>query len=215
MRIDEGRLVERRCPHCGNLERRAFGESESDRGELASYALGWTAGHEDLVGYMTIGIGVDNPGGGTFHIEVRVVDDDSGVGMGLVDTPFEDVPQGGPDLSRGEALAHEDIAYIWFVVDHVMAQDRRARWMEHWLLGIQALVSPRVLEETAPVRRVRRDHEAEWVLLDEQGVTDLQPVHLFHALDRDPSLVEVLVLEPGQAAVRSSVGDPWATSPVS
>jgi len=39
MRITEGRLTERDCPDCGGLERRAFGECESERGELASYAL--------------------------------------------------------------------------------------------------------------------------------------------------------------------------------
>jgi hypothetical protein len=104
VRIDEGRLIEGRCPHCKNLERRAFGESESDRGELASYALGWTAGHEDLVGYMTVGIGVGNPGGGTFHMEVRVPDDGTDVAMRLVDTPFERVPEGGADLARDEAI---------------------------------------------------------------------------------------------------------------
>ncbi len=214
MRIEEGCLVESRCPDCGNLERRAFGESISDRGELASYALGWTAGHEDLVGWMTIGIGAGNPGGGTFHIEVRVVDEDSGVGMGLVDTPFEDVPQGGPDLTRAEALAHPDIEYIWFVVDEVMEQDRRARWMEHWLLGTRAFVSARALDGAAPVRRVVHDHEQEWLLSDEQEATDVRLIHLFHALDRDPSLVELLVLEPGHEAVRSSVGDDWSASPI-
>ena len=74
MRIEEGRLIERECPHCGGLERRAFGESVSDRGELASYAFGWTAEHadDDRIAHVTIGIGAGNEGGGTFHAEVHV-----------------------------------------------------------------------------------------------------------------------------------------------
>jgi hypothetical protein len=215
VRIDEGRLVERRCPHCKNLERRAFGESESERGELASYALGWTAGHEDLVGYMTVGIGVGNPGGGTFHVEARIPDGGSDVAMRLVDTPFETVPEGGPDLTRAEALAHDDLEYVWFVVDEVMEQDRRARWMKHWLIGTPALVSDGVLAETAPVRRVELRDEDEWLLRENHDAAGLRTAHLFHSLDRDPSLIDVLGLEPGQAADRSGVGDPWSIGPIS
>ena len=60
MRIQEGRLEERECPHCGGTERRAFGESESFRGELASYAFGWTSPHEHRVAYLSVGIGAGN-----------------------------------------------------------------------------------------------------------------------------------------------------------
>ena len=87
MRITEGRLTERECPDCGGVERRAFGESVSHRGELASYAFGWTSGHEDRLGHLTVGIGAGNEGGGSFHADIHVNED--GHGFTLVDRPFE------------------------------------------------------------------------------------------------------------------------------
>jgi hypothetical protein len=33
--------------------------------------------------------------------------------------------------------------------------------------------------------------------------------HLFHALDRDQSLLDVFDLDPGQAASRNAVGERW------
>lgn len=214
MRIEEGRLVERPCPDCGNLERRAFGEAESNHGELASYAIGWTSGHEDLVGHITIGIGAGNPGGASFHADVR--DGDESWGMGLVDEPFEDVPEGGPDLTRDEALAHEDLDFIWFVADNVMLLDRRAQWMKHYLCGTQAFATAPIVDGTAPVRHVVRDADADWQLLcgtvdpNERG--NGQILHLFHALDRDKSLIDVLDLEAGDTADRVDAEDRWQRS---
>jgi hypothetical protein len=209
--IEEGRLVERVCPDCGHVERRAFGEFESLRGELASYAIGWTSEHETAVGHMTIGIGAGNPRGGTFHIEIVAADDD--YGMRLVDRPFEDVPQGGPDLTRDEGLAHEDIEFVWYVADEVMDRDRRARWMTHWLLGTPALVTEPVLNGTAPVRHVVRDEDGEWQLLCGTVPTDdAHLFHLFHALDRDPELLDVLDLEVSERADRKGPGAKWIRS---
>lgn len=212
MRVDEGRLLEQRCPHCGNVERRAFGEIETRHGELASYAFGWTAGHEDAVGHMTIGIGAGNEGGGSFHIEVRV--DDDRTGMALVDRPFEDVPEGGPDLTRDEALAHEDLRFIWYVADNVMLQDRRAWWMEHWLRGTGAFVTAPVARGVEPVRHVVRTPEGEWHLLcgTPGAEQDAHLSHLHHALDRDRTLLEVVDLEPGERADRDGLGAPWSRS---
>jgi hypothetical protein len=207
--VEEGRLVERPCPRCGNIERRAFGEVEGERGELASYALGWTSGHEDVVGHLTIGIGAGNPGGGSFHIEVRMGDDRPG--MSLVDEPFEDVPEGGPNLTRQEALAHVDVQFVWFVADQVMLQDHRAWWMEHWLRGRQAFAPAAVIEGGEPVLSVARDEDGEWHLGSGSAprADDTRLVHLFHALDRDPSLLSALDLEPGQRADRKAPGKRW------
>jgi hypothetical protein len=207
--IEEGRLVERVCPHCGNVERRAFGESISQRGELASYAVGWTSGHEDVVGHMTIGIGAGNPDGGSFHIEVRMTEERWG--MGLVDRPFERVPQGGRDLTRDEALEHVDIDYVWLVADSVMALDRRAWWMEQWLRGTSADATENVVEGAAPVLHVVRADDGAWRLLDvpEAHAGPLAAFHLFHALDRDQSLLEVFDLKEGHTAHRSAAGERW------
>lgn len=214
MRVEEGRLVERPCPDCGGLERRAFGEIESPRGELASYAIGWTSGHEDPVGFMTVGIGAGNEGGGSFHMRVWDEDHDSW-GMGLVDEPFEDVPEGGPDLSRDEALAHEDLKFVWWVADEVMEQDRRAQWMLHWLGETIAYVTGPVLHKTEPVRHVIRDADGDWQLLcgTDSPEDELHLVHLHHSLDHDPSLIEVLDLEPDERADRKRPGRRWRRGP--
>ena len=212
MHIEQGRLLERPCPDCGEIERRAFGEVESKRGELASYAIGWTSGHEHEVAHMTIGIGAGNPGGGSFHIDVRVRDGEWG--MTLVDRPFESVPEGGPDLSREEALAHGDLPFIWHVADNVMAKDRRAWWMDHWLSRTRSFATPPVVAGSEPVRHVVHDDQGDWQLLC--GTVDpddgAQLFHLFHALDRDQTLLEVLDLEKGERADRSSLGGPWERS---
>jgi hypothetical protein len=208
MRIQEGRLVEAPRPHCGHIEHRAFGESESPRGELASYAIGWTSGHEDVKGWMTVGIGAGNPGGGSFHIELRVSDGEPG--MNLVDQPFEDVPEGGPDLTREVALAHPDLRYVWYVADEVMLQDRRAWWMEHYLRGTRAFATRPVVEGGEDVRHVIRDDDGEWQLLCGTVPADEPQVfHLHHALDRDQTLLDVLDLEPGERADRESRDRPW------
>jgi hypothetical protein len=202
MRIEEGRLIERECPECGGIERRAFGEAESPRGELSSYAIGWTSGHEEKVGHMTVGIGVGNPGGGSFHMEVRA-DGEGDPGMRLVDGPFEDVPEGGPDLTREAALAHDTLPFVWWVADEVLIQDRRANWMVHWILQTGALATRPVVDGTAPIRHVVRQDDGEWQLLcGTVEPEDPQVYHLFHALDRDPSLLEVIDLPAGRRADR-------------
>ncbi len=214
MRITEGRLIERECPHCGGTERRAFGESVSHRGELASYALGWTSGHDDLAGRITIGIGAGNEGGGSFHAEVRMSED--GHAFSLVDEPFEDVPEGGPDLTREEALAHDTLDYVWWVADEAMLQDRRAQWMLHWLHHTMAIATAPVADGREPVRIVARDDDerADWQLLcGTVPSDDPKPYHLFHALDRDQSLLEVLDLQRGQRAERRKLLGGWKRGP--
>ena len=202
MRIEEGRLVERACPDCGGIERRAFGEAVSPRGELSSYAIGWTSGHEKLVGHMTVGIGAGNPGGGSFHMEVHA-DEAGDPGLTLVDRPFEDVPEGGPDLSREEALAHDTLRFVWWVADEVLIQDRRANWMVHWILQTGSLATRPVIDGTEPVRHVVREADGAWQLLcGTVEPEDPQVYHLFHAFDRDPSLVDVADLPAGMRADR-------------
>jgi hypothetical protein len=209
-RVEEGRLVERKCPDCGRIERRAFGEFESTHGELASYAIGWTSGHEEQVAHLTIGIGAGNPGGGSFHCEAR---DEGGVGFVLVDLPFERVPEGGPDLTREKALAHEDLQFVWYVADEVMAQDRRAWWMEHWVCATPAIATEPVVAGTAPVKHVFHTDDG-WQLLCGTVATDeVKVFHLFHALDRDPTLLDVLDLETGWRADRRGPGSPWVREP--
>ena len=127
IRVDEGRLVEVPTPGATGMDRRAFGEFESARGELASYAFGWSTDPEATEGRLTIGIGVGNPGGATFHAGVRA--DADGYAFALLDEPFEDVPEGGPDLTADEARAHDTLPFIWHVADCVLANDRRANWM--------------------------------------------------------------------------------------
>jgi len=85
-RVTEGRLVEVPTPDATGMDRRAFGEFASHRGELASYAVGWVSGGDERVGRLTIGMGAGNPGGGTFHMAVGV-GEDGRYGLRLVDEP--------------------------------------------------------------------------------------------------------------------------------
>ena len=158
---------------------------------------------------MTVGLGAGNPGGGTFHIDIRLVDGEPG--MALVDEPFEDVPQGGPDLTREEALAHEDLDYVWYVADNVMIKDRRAWWMDHYLRGTLALATEPVVSGAEDVLHVVRDEDGAWQLLcGTVDADDPKVFHLHHAIDRDPTLLDVLGLESGQRADRGARDRPWA-----
>jgi hypothetical protein len=207
MRIEPGRLVEAPCPDCGHLEHRAFGESESPRGELASYAFGWTSGHDDVVGRMTVGIGAGNPGGGSFHMELFAAEGETK--LRLVDRPFEAVPEGGPDLTREQALGHDTLDYVWWVADEALRQDRRAWWMEHYLHGTRAFATGPVVDGAAPVRHVVREADG-WQLLCSTVEPDRAHVfHLHHALDRDRTLLEVLDLDVGERADREAHDRPW------
>lgn len=102
--VEEGAFVEVPTADATGMDRRAFGEFVSHRGEMASYAFGWTTGADPHAGHLTIGMGVGNPGGGTFH--ARVVQHGDGHGLALTDEPFERVPEGGPDLTAAQARVH-------------------------------------------------------------------------------------------------------------
>ena len=211
--VEEGRLVEVPTPAASGIERRAFGEFVGPRGELASYALGWATDADPRVGRITIGIGAGNPGGGSFHAFVFLGDD--GYAFSLSDEPFERVPQGGPDLSAEQARAHGDLQFVWWVADVVMARDRRAWWMLHWLEGTRAIQTREVFERQEPVLLVINDADDElWQLIGSSDAgPDGQIGHLYHAVDEDPTLADVLDLQPGEQAVREHVGGAWTRSP--
>lgn len=207
--VREGGLSEAPTSTATGIQRRAFGEFVGPRGELASYALGWTTDADPRAGRLTIGIGAGNPGGATFH--ALVVCADGGHALSLVDDPFEEVPEGGPHISAEQARAHEDLPFIWFVADQVMARDRRAWWMRHWLLGTRAILTAQVFDRREPVLLVVNDADDElWQLI---GSSDAGPDgsigHLWHAVDEDPTLMDVLDLEPGHGATRDAPGAPW------
>jgi hypothetical protein len=210
IRVEEGRLVERPTEGATGMDRRAFGEFVGPRGELASYALGWATDADPHAGRITIGIGAGNPGGGTFHAAIHTVEGNR-YGFSLIDEPFEDVPQGGPDLAAAAAREHEDLQFIWAVGDTVMERDRRAWWLLHWLNRTPAISTRQVFELAEPVVLVTHDDDdGLWQLI---GTSDAGPDgqigHLYHAVDEDPTLIDVLDLEPGQRAVRNRPGGRW------
>ncbi|MBA2240725.1 MAG: hypothetical protein H0W09_05715 [Solirubrobacterales bacterium] len=196
------------------MDRRAFGEFTGPRGELASYALGWTTSSDPRVGRLSIGIGAGNPGGGTFHAVVFV--HDGRHAFSLVDEPFETVPEGGPHLTAEDARASPDLPFIWAVADLVMARDVCGGWMRHWLLETSAVATPQVFDLQEPVLLVINDADDHlWQLI---GTSDAGPNgrigHLWNAVDEDPTLSEVLDLVPGEQALRDRVGGPWTRSPI-
>jgi hypothetical protein len=190
------------------LERRAFGEFVGPRGELASYALGWTTESAEVIGRLTVGIGAGNPGGGSFHAVIFA--NDASYAMALVDEPFARVPEGGPDLSREEALAHVDLPFVWFVADEVMSRDPQAWRLRHWMLQTQAVATPEVLEKAEPVLHLQHDDDGIWQAI---GSTSAGArggvVHLWHLVEDDPTLVPVLDLATGEAARRRNRSSSW------
>jgi hypothetical protein len=208
------KVIEGRMTLATGVERRAFGEFVGPQGELASYAFGWTPDSEDHVARLTVGIGAGNPGGASFH--AIVFDSEDSYACSLVDEPFERVPEGGPDLTAAEARAHEDLPFIWWVVDRVMERDRRARWMRHWLLGTTSIQTGEVFERTEPILYVSHDaDDGLWQLI---GASDADPAtaklsHLHHAVEHDLTLLDVLDLEPGESAYRTGPHEPWTGEP--
>lgn len=210
VQVIEGRLVEAPTAEATGMDRRAFGEFVGPGGELASYALGWTTGASTHIARLSIGIGVGNPGGGTFHAVVFPHQD--GHAFSLIDEPFQRVPQGGPDLTAEQARAHEDLPFVWWVADRVMQRDRRAWWMRHWLLGTTCIQTLEVFERREPVLLVSHDaDDGLWQLI---GATDADSNtgrigHLHHAIDDDPTLIDVLDLPPGGSAQRTHLSGAW------
>ncbi|MEU4779997.1 hypothetical protein [Micromonospora sp. NPDC023633] len=196
------------------MDRRAFGEFVGPRGELASYAFGWTTRSQPHVARLSIGIGAGNPGGGTFHAVVFQHQD--GHAFSLIDEPFERVPQGGPDLTADQARSHEDLPFVWWVADHVMRHDRRAWWMRHWLVGTTCIQTIEVFDRREPVLLVSNEvDDGLWQLI---GATDADSStgrigHLHHVVDEDPTLIDVLDLPPGSSAQRARRGEPWTGHP--
>jgi hypothetical protein len=210
IQVLEGAFVEVPATDVTGMDRRAFGEFVGPRGELASYAFGWTTGSDPHVARLTVGIGAGNPGGGTFH--AFIVPNEDSYAFSLTDEPFERVPEGGPHLSAGQARAHEDLPFVWWVTDLVMQHDRRAWWMRHWLVGTTCVQSSEVFERHEPVLLISHDaHDGRWQLI---GASDADAGtgkvgHLHHAVDEDPSLIDVLDLPPGRSAERAGAGEPW------
>ena len=206
IRVIEGRLVEAPNADASGVDRRAFGEFVSARGELASYAFGWETGQDHAL--MSIGIGAGNPGGGTFHT-VMVKQDDDHVGFALADEPFETVPQGGPHLTPEEADAHDTLPFIWHVADAVLHYDRRAWWMQAGLSETLCTQTPQTAEQREPVLAVVHDADSGWHLTGATESGERVTRHLHHAVDEDQTLLGVLDLDPGQSARRRAAGGRW------
>ena len=213
IQVLEGRFVEVPTADATGMDRRAFGEFVGPRGELASYAFGWTTGSQPHVARLSVGIGVGNPGGGTFHAVAHNHEGRSA--FSLTDEAFEHVPQGGQDLLADQARAHEDLPFVWWVADRVIQRDRRAWWMRHWLLGTQCIQTLEVFEHREPVLLVGNDaDDGLWQLIGSTGAGSTGKIgHLYHAIDEDPTLVDVLDLPPGHSASRSRIGGPWTRRP--
>lgn len=208
-----GTLVEAPTNDVTGMDRRAFGEFVGPRGELASYAFGWTTGADPHVARLSVGIGAGNPGGGTFH--AVIFESDGGHAFSLIDEPFERVPQGGPDLTADQARAHVDLPFIWWVTDQVMQRDRRAWWMRHWLLRTTSIQTREVFERAEPVLFVSHDaDDGIWQLIGtsapDAGTGKIG--HLHHTIDEDQTLLDVVALPPGSSATRSDIGGPWKIS---
>ncbi|WP_063059788.1 hypothetical protein [Nocardia sienata] len=210
VQVIPGKLVEVPTSDATGMERRAFGEFIVPQGELASYAFGWTTGADPHIARFSVGIGAGNPGGATFH--AVVFDNGDSYAYALVDDPFEQVPQGGPHLTADRARAHQDLPFIWWVIDRVVEHDSRTWWMRHWLMQTRSIQTHQVFDKQEPILRVHHGPDGVWRLAGTTGTgaDSAGPAgHLHHAIDEDPTLIEVLDLEPGRQASRSAPGQPW------
>ncbi|WP_328418355.1 hypothetical protein OG470_32165 [Micromonospora sp. NBC_00389] len=83
--------------------------------------------------------------------------------------------------------------------------------MRHWLLGTHCIQTLEVFERREPVLFVANDaDDGIWQLI---GTTDAGSSgkigHLYHSIEEDPTLIEVLDLAPGHSASRARVGGSW------
>jgi hypothetical protein len=91
-------------------------------------------------------------------------------------------------------------------VPDATGMDRRAWWMKYWLLGTRAIETPQVFEQSEPILLVAND-DGLWQLIGTSDATeDYRVGHLYHAVDEDRTLLDVLDLEPGQSASRRPGG---------
>ena len=88
--------------------------------------------------------------------------------------------------------------------------------MRHWLFGTRAIQTREVFEREEPVLLVVNDADDDlWQLI---GSSDAGPDgklgHLYHAVDEDPTLIDVLDLEPGRrrSATPSAARGPAAST---
>jgi hypothetical protein len=83
------------------------------------------------------------------------------------------------------------------------------------LLRTTCVQTREVFERREPVLFVGHDaQDGIWQLI---GASDADPDtgkigHLHHAVDEDPSLIDVLNMPPASSARRADVGSPWKTS---
>lgn len=81
--------------------------------------------------------------------------------------------------------------------------------MRHWLLGTRAIQTRQVFEVEEPILLVCNDDDLWQLIRSSDAGPDGVIGHLFHAVDEDPTLAEVLDLAPGERAVRDRTGAPW------
>ena len=87
--------------------------------------------------------------------------------------------------------------------------------MIHWLLGTNAIQTPQVFDLDEPILLVGNDADDDlWQLIGTSDADDDGKIaHLYHAVDEDATLLDVLDLAPGEQAVRGHVGGEWTRGP--
>lgn len=80
----------------------------------------------------------------------------------------------------------------------------------------QAIVCPHVFRAERPILYVMHEKQHEWQVLCGGSDHDERPtlVHLHHLVELDPTLRELIDLEPGHEAERDAVDAPWRRKPI-
>lgn len=80
-----------------------------------------------------------------------------------------------------------------------------------------AVIQRTVLRGDQPAREVVHAHDGSWLVAD--GVNDPNEPnacvasHIWHAIDRNSSMVELAAMPPGHMATRADPGDAWFVTP--
>jgi len=118
------------CECCGNTTSRLTRFVYQDGDAFAVYYAMFTAGHPDKVLSGLVGLGEwgdDDKGPESrtaFPFRIWLKDEDFQVGLvDVEESPWSDVTFMGRILDRNEALAHDWIADVFHITDHMVADD--------------------------------------------------------------------------------------------
>jgi hypothetical protein len=129
----ESPIENSRCDQCAGTNHLLHGYVYEADHPHGIYFVEWCDGdHPRRAAFLTLGLGAFGEGTTSaervaFSVEWRTD------GMALTDEPARDRPDLlGSFVPRAQALAMDDIAHLWHVVDHILLDDPRLPPVRQW-----------------------------------------------------------------------------------